>query len=42
MSIDMKAVKVLTTVSAEGVLHCIRVGGLVASFRSCWPLGLSR
>ena len=30
MANDMKAVKVLTTVSAEGVLHSIRVGSLVA------------
>jgi hypothetical protein len=30
MANDMKAVKVLTTVSADGVLHSIRVGSLIA------------
>jgi len=30
MANDIKAVKVLTTVSADGVLHSIRVGSLIA------------
>jgi hypothetical protein len=30
MTNDMKAVKVLTTVSSDGVLHSIRVGSLIA------------